>query len=528
MDYSIIINAVVLSTFLVVLFEYFWKKRKDPEYVHPIDRMWRGGSLNALILVVGAVAAFVLLVRSLGNEPMDPKIFEYYEDVEEVEIAFNWPQEHWIDSIQEQLDHPFCYGEVVNVRMPFASGTVIAPWVSGQYCTGDYHLMDVSVIMVLLNAERKVLIDDKIVALAELEDSVASKLRNDRSLSFNKLTLFSAQFDDETLEEDRAALFEGVMRGYEAYCEVLAHENFGVGLRELDPDTWRTLDQRFAFVAQAFLPPPPPPPPVDVILNEPTFIGFVPDSLQLDSAMNALGEENFYIGMDDHAWFTYQLLEKTLAADVPVIWEYGAALSYLIPGDVDDRRLIKDPSELFQYFYFDGDSLFETNIFLEGTPLENYEVHRDSIDIDPAVYSAIPGAGDENNRQQWWVDDCRNCLKLSDTLELDMNDNGVSEYIFFDLGYCTSLVIREEGAEDIRIGCNIPQQNDLPETVDWVNMWYPVTEREVHETTFDNDEGLGERKVKLDNYGFFIGKEEAGGGVIGYVNGELVYLHQGC
>ena len=349
MDYSVIISAVVLSTFLVVLFEYFRKKRKDPEYVHPIDRMWRGGSLNVWILAVGAVAALVLLVR---------------------------------------------------------------------------------------------------------------------------------------------------------------------GVAELDPETNAEV--------------PPPPPPVDVILNKPTFIGFVPDSLQLDSAMNALGEENFYIGIDDHAWYTHQLLEKTLAADVPVIWEYGAALSYLIPGDVDDRRLIKDPSELFQYFYFDGDSLFETNIFLEGTPLENYEVHRDSIDIDPAVYSAIPGAGDENNRQQWWVDDCRNCLKLSDTLELDMNDNGVSEYIFFDLGYCTSLVIREEGAEDIRIGCNIPQQNDLPETVDWVNMWYPVTEREVHETTFDNDEGLGEGKVKLDNYGFFIGKEEAGGGVIGYVNGELVYLYQGC
>ena len=147
----------------------------------------------------------MLLARSLGSAPLDPKIFESYEDVEEVEIAFNWPQEHWIDSIQKQLDHPFCYGEVVNVRMPFASGTVIAPWVSGQYCTGDYHLMDVSVIMVLLNAERKVLIDDKIVALAELEDSLASKLRNDRSLSFNKLKLFSVQFDDETLEEVRAA-----------------------------------------------------------------------------------------------------------------------------------------------------------------------------------------------------------------------------------------------------------------------------------------------------------------------------------
>ena len=35
-------------------------------------------------------------------------------------------------------------------------------------------------------------------------------------------------------------------------------------------------------------------------------------------------------------------------------------------------------------------------------------------------------------------------------------------------------------------------------------------------------------QVKLDNYGFYIGKAEAGGGVIGYVDGQLVYLHQGC
>ena len=508
MDYSIIINAVLLSTFLVALFEYFWKRRKYPENVHPIDRFWRGGSLNALILVVGAVAALLLLVRSLGNEPLDPKIFEFYEDVEEVEIAFNWPQENWIDSIQEQLDHPFCYGEVVNVRMPFASGTVIAPWVSGQYCTGDYHLMDVSVIMVLLNAERKVLIDDKIVALAELEDSVASKLRNDRSLSFNKLTLVSAQFDDETVEEDRAALFEGVMRGYEAYCEVLAHENFGMGLRELDPDTWRTLDQRFAFVAQAFLPPPPPP--VDLILNEPTFIGFVPDSLQLDSAMNALGEENFYIGMDDHAWYTHQLLEKTLAADVPVIWEYGSSVSYLIPGWVDDQRLIKDPSKLFQYFYFDGDSLFETNMFLEGTPLENYEVHRDSIQFEPTV---------ERDAFE---------LSVSDTAHVDLNGNGVDEMVFLDFGYCTSLVIREEGAEDIRIGCGVEWGHEVPKDIGWVDEWSLEAPGLKWESFLDAEDMLDERQVSIPFWGVYIGKQEASGGILCYIDGELVYLHQGC
>ena len=271
---------------------------------------------------------------------------------------------------------------------------------------------------------------------------------------------------------------------------------------------------------------PPPPPPVDLILDKPTIIGFLRDSLYLDSIKEHLGEEDFYASMDDYMWYTYKLLETSTDAGIEVVWEYGSDLTFFVPGHADVLRLKRDPSVLYQYFYFDGDSLFETNVFLEGTPLEKYEVDLDSIDLE--VLWAIPGAGDESNGQQWWVDDCTECLKLNDTLELDMNGNGTSEFIFWDLGYCTSLVIREAGADDIRIGCNIQWQNNLPETVDWVNIWYRVTEQEVFETTFDDNEILGERKVKLDNYGFYIGKAEAGGGVIGYVDGQLVYLHQGC
>ena len=138
--------------------------------------------------------------------------------------------------------------------------------------------------------------------------------------------------------------------------------------------------------------------------------------------------------IDNHAWYTQEFLEKTLSADVQVIWEYGSSVSYLIPGWVDDERLNKDPSKLFQYYYFDGDSLFETNVLLEGTPLEDYEVHRDSIQIEPTV---------ERDAFE---------LPLSDTAYVVLNGNGVDEMVFLDFGDCTSLVIREEGAEDIRIG----------------------------------------------------------------------------
>ena len=45
---------------------------------------------------------------------------------------------------------------------------------------------------------------------------------------------------------------------------------------------------------------PPPPPPVDVILDKPTIIGFLPDSLRLDSLKEALGQgRNFTL-----SWMT--------------------------------------------------------------------------------------------------------------------------------------------------------------------------------------------------------------------------------
>ena len=54
---------------------------------------------------------------------------------------------------------------------------------------------------------------------------------------------------------------------------------------------------------------PPPPPPVDLILDKPTIIGFLRDSLYLDSLKEHLGEEDFYASMDDYMWYTHKLIK---------------------------------------------------------------------------------------------------------------------------------------------------------------------------------------------------------------------------
>ena len=247
----------------------------------------------------------------------------------------------------------------------------------------------------------------------------------------------------------------------------------GARLIKLDPETSEEV--------------PPPPPPVDVILDRPTIIGFLPDNTQLDSVKNLWGEENFYIGMDDHAYYTHELLEKSLSADVQVIWEYGSSVSYLIPGWVDDESLDKDPSNLFQYFYFDGDSLFETNVLLEGTPLEDYEVPRDSIQIEPRV---------ERDAFE---------LSLSDTAYVDLNGNGVDEMVFLDFGECSSLVIREEGAEDIRIGCGAEWGHEIPDDIEWVDEWSLEASGLKWESFLNEEDMLDERQVSIPFWGVYIG-----------------------
>ena len=88
---------------------------------------------------------------------------------------------------------------------------------------------------------------------------------------------------------------------------------------------------------------PPPPPPVDLILDKPTIIGFLRDSLYLDSVKEHLGEEDFYASMDDYMWYTYKLLETSTDAGIELVWEYGSDLTFFVPGHTDVLWLKRDP-----------------------------------------------------------------------------------------------------------------------------------------------------------------------------------------
>ena len=169
--------------------------------------------------------------------------------------------------------------------------------------------------------------------------------------------------------------------------------------------------------------------------------------------------------------------------------------------------LKKDLARWYEYYFCNGDSIFETNVFLEGT---QYEQQAQEPVFEPTVES-------ENLE-----------LHLSDTAHVDLNGNGVDEMVFLDFGECTSLVIREEGAEDIRIGCGAEWGHGIPNDIGWVDEWSLEAPGLKWESFLDAEDMLDERQVSIPFWGLYIGKQEASGGILCYIDGELVYLHQGC
>ena len=63
----------------------------------------------------------------------------------------------------------------------------------------------------------------------------------------------------------------------------------------------------------------------------------------------------------------------------------------------------------------------------------------------------------------------------------------------------------------------------------WVDYWGLVEDKEISETSFSEDgDLLGNKDVKLQNLSIVLGADEVGGGLITYLNGKYVWIHQSC
>lgn len=116
--------------------------------------------------------------------------------------------------------------------------------------------------------------------------------------------------------------------------------------------------------------------------------------------------------------------------------------------------------------------------------------------------------------------------RITDTISVDLNGNGILEQIYFDKEDCPKLIIEEKGQNTISIGCGKEEYKGFPNAIGWVNLWCVVYDKKTFEIIVEDGELIGDKTVKLERPSIYVGKEEAGGGIITYKNGKLYWIHQ--
>ena len=118
-------------------------------------------------------------------------------------------------------------------------------------------------------------------------------------------------------------------------------------------------------------------------------------------------------------------------------------------------------------------------------------------------------------------------FQLTDTIQIDLNGNGIFEKIYFENQDCRKILITEKGQGLISIGCGKEDFDGFPNTVNWVDLWCVVSDNKVWEVLFKQDGDIDKDTiVNLERPSLYIGKEEAGGGIITYRDEKLYWIHQ--
>ncbi|MEZ4828990.1 MAG: hypothetical protein R3C61_22290 [Bacteroidia bacterium] len=117
-------------------------------------------------------------------------------------------------------------------------------------------------------------------------------------------------------------------------------------------------------------------------------------------------------------------------------------------------------------------------------------------------------------------------FKLTDTINADFNGDGYADQAIFKKENETSGIIITHGETNqvIKIGFGEPFAH-LTE-FNWVDYWGLVNDSETYEVVIEDAEIIGDREVKLDNPSIVVRKEEVGGGLITFKEGQYVWIHQ--
>lgn len=119
--------------------------------------------------------------------------------------------------------------------------------------------------------------------------------------------------------------------------------------------------------------------------------------------------------------------------------------------------------------------------------------------------------------------------KLTDTITADFNGDGFEDKAYFKKENQNSGIIIKHGQTNEVVKIGFGEKFAHMTEFDWIDYWGLVEDKETSETTFTEDgDVLGSKDVKLQNPSIVLGADELGGGLITFLNGKYVWIHQTC
>lgn len=118
-------------------------------------------------------------------------------------------------------------------------------------------------------------------------------------------------------------------------------------------------------------------------------------------------------------------------------------------------------------------------------------------------------------------------LSLSDPVFVDLNGDGAVEQARFTTreGKQGISIIDGKSKKEIILGAG-NSFSPAGDNFDWVDYWGITTDSEVGETSAQNGEVTGTKKVTLAHPAIILREDEAGGGLIVWRNNRYEWVHQ--
>lgn len=121
---------------------------------------------------------------------------------------------------------------------------------------------------------------------------------------------------------------------------------------------------------------------------------------------------------------------------------------------------------------------------------------------------------------------------LTDTIMADFNGDGIIDQAIFKKENTTSGIIIRHGQTNETFRFGFGKSFSIWKDhfdCNWVNYLGLVEDKETEETIFDKSgDVLDNRQTSLENPSILLGNNEVGGGLITFIKGKYVWIHQTC